>query len=179
MLKIIFLIILFFNSASIFSNERPSWFIPPPLDPTGVELETKKLDDGVYALLSNTPFADNAGFIVGKDSVLVVDAHFNGEMGLQIIESVKKVSNLPNKYLVNLNAFGDHVFGNYVFPESTVIISHEKTLKFLKDNSLDARKKIISVTVEGDMNVFKDVKDRLPTLTFSKKMSLDLGEKNS
>ena len=29
------------------------------------------------------------------------------------------------------------------------------------------------------MNVFKDVEDRLPTLTFSKKMSLDLGEKNS
>ena len=29
--------------------------------------------------------------------------------------------------------------------------------------------KIISVTVEGDMNVFKDVEDRLPTLTFSKK----------
>ena len=177
MLKKIFLIILYFNSASVFSNERPPWFIPPPLDPTGVELETKKLDEGVYALLSNTPFADNAGFIVGKDCVLVVDAHFNGEMGLQIIEAVKKVTNLPIKYLVNLNAFGDHVFGNYVFPESTVIISHEKTLKFLKDNSLDARKKIISVTVEGDMNVFKDVKDRLPTLTFSKKMSLDLGEK--
>ena len=177
MIKIIFLIFLIFNSSSAFSNERPPWFIPPPLDPTGVELETKKLDEGVYALLSNTPFADNAGFIVGKDCVLVVDAHFNGEMGLQIIESVKKVTNLPIKYLVNLNAFGDHVFGNYVFPESTVIISHEKTLKFLKDNSLDARKKIISVTVEGDMNVFKDVKDRLPTLTFSKKMSLDLGEK--
>ena len=93
MLKIIFLIILFFNSASVFSSERPPWFIPPPLDPTGVELETKKLDDGVYALLSNTPFADNAGFIVGKDSVLVVDAHFNGEMGMQIIEAVKKVTN--------------------------------------------------------------------------------------
>ena len=148
MLKIIFIIILIFKTSSAFSNERPPWFIPPPLDPTGIELETKRLDEGVYALLSNTPFADNAGFIVGKDCVLVIDAHFNGEMGMQIIEAVKKVTNLPIKYLVNLNAFGDHVFGNYVFPESTVIISHEKTLKFLKDNSLEILKFFTGINAE-------------------------------
>ena len=90
MLKIIFLIIIFFNSASVFSSERPPWFIPPPLDPTGVKLETKKLDEGVYALLSNTPFADNAGFIVGKDSVLVVDAHLTVKWVCKLLRQLKK-----------------------------------------------------------------------------------------
>jgi cyclase len=161
----------------LLANERPSWFTPPPLNPTGINLETVKLDEGVYALLSNTPFADNSGFIVGTKGVLVIDAHFNGEMASQIIASVKKVTDLPIEYLINLNAFGDHVFGNYAFPNSTKIISHEKTLSFLKANSLKERKKIISVTVEGDMTIFDEVEDRLPEITFSEKLEIDIGKK--
>ncbi|MFL2704389.1 MAG: MBL fold metallo-hydrolase [Gammaproteobacteria bacterium] len=173
----ILVITLGLNFTNLSANDRPEWFIPPPLNPEGVQLETVKLDDGVYALLSNTPFADNAGFIVGKDSVLVVDAHFNGKMASQIITAVREVTNLPIEYLVNLNAFGDHVFGNYAFPKSTKIISHEKTLNFLKENSLEKRKKIISVTVEGDMSIFDGVEDRLPEITFSDILRIDMGNK--
>jgi cyclase len=173
----ILLVTLGLNFNNLSANDRPAWFIPPPLNPEGVELETVKLDDGVYALLSNTPFADNAGFIVGTNSVLVVDAHFNGKMASQIITAVREVTNLPIEYLVNLNAFGDHVFGNYMFPKSTKIISHEKTLNFLKENSLEKRKKIISVTVEGDMTIFDGVEDRLPEITFSDILRIDMGNK--
>ena len=73
-------------------------FIPPPLDPSGVKLETVELYDGVFALMSNTPFADNSGFVVGDDFVLVIDAHFTGNMGKQIIDAVKKITDLPIKY---------------------------------------------------------------------------------
>lgn len=173
----ILLVTLGLNFNNLSANDRPAWFIPPPLNPEDVELETVKLDDGVYALLSNTPFADNAGFIVGTNSVLVVDAHFNGKMASQIITAVREVTNLPIEYLVNLNAFGDHVFGNYMFPKSTKIISHEKTLNFLKENSLEKRKKIISVTVEGDMTIFDGVEDRLPEITFSDILRIDMGNK--
>ena len=98
-------------------------------------------------------------------------------MASQIITAVKEVTNLPIEYLVNLNAFGDHVFGNYAFPKSTKIISHEKTLNFLKENSLEKRKKIISVTVEGDMSIFDGVEDRLPEITFSDILRIDMGNK--
>jgi glyoxylase-like metal-dependent hydrolase (beta-lactamase superfamily II) len=98
-------------------------------------------------------------------------------MASQIITAVREVTNLPIEYLVNLNAFGDHVFGNYAFPKSTKIISHEKTLNFLKENSLEKRKKIISVTVEGDMSIFDGVEDRLPEITFSDILRIDMGNK--
>ena len=174
-LKTLCLISTFLFCSSFYANARPEWFVPPPLDPSGVELETVKLHDGVFALMSNTPFADNSGFVVGDDAVLVVDAHFTGNMGKQIIDAVKKVTDLPIKYLANLNAFGDHVFGNYVFPESTEIIAHEKTIDFLKKNSLQKRKEIISVTVGGSTELFRDVVDRLPTESFKKKKKLNLG----
>ena len=89
-LKSLVFIGLFLICTILHANNRPEWFIPPPLDPTGVELETLEIDEGVFALLSNTPFADNTGFVVGENSVLVIDAHFTGEMGEQIIAAVKK-----------------------------------------------------------------------------------------
>jgi hypothetical protein len=74
------------------SASPPPVYPPPPLNPTGVVLETRPLSEGVYALLSNTPFADNEGFIVGREAVLVVDSGFNGRIGQQIINSVRRVT---------------------------------------------------------------------------------------
>ncbi|MFQ5984415.1 MAG: hypothetical protein ACE5LL_02735, partial [Alphaproteobacteria bacterium] len=39
--------------------QGPEGFIPPPLHPAGVELKTKQLAPGVYALLSGEPAVDN------------------------------------------------------------------------------------------------------------------------
>ena len=77
------------------------------------EYETVKLHDGVFALMSkgySRTLPIILGFIVGNDFVLVIDAHFTGNMGKQIIDAVKKVTDLPIKYLVNLNAFGVIMF---------------------------------------------------------------------
>src|SRR4029077_20548837 len=63
----------------------PPGYLPPPLNPSGVTLETRQLASGVYALLANTPFTDNSGFVVGRDAVLVVDSQFNGQMGRQVL----------------------------------------------------------------------------------------------
>ena len=165
------------NSQLILPRPPPAGFVPPPLHPRGVVLETLRLGKGVYALLANTPFNDNAGFIVGKESVLVVDSHFNGDMGLQIIEAVKRVTDLPIKYLLNTNAFGDHVFGNYVFPEDTQIIAHQSTIESLKLSSVEGISRTMARTVGGDFSVFEGVKLRVPDVGFKEKWEVDLGDK--
>jgi len=165
------------NSQLDFPRSPPPGFVPPPLHPKGVVLETRKLGDGIYALMANTPFNDNAGFIVGKDAVLVIDSHFNGSMGLQIINAVKRVTDLPIKYLLNTNAFGDHVFGNYVFPEDTQIIAHQSTVDSLKLSSVEGISQIMARTVGGDLSVFRDVKLRVPDVGFKQKWETDLGDK--
>ena len=165
------------NSQLDFPRSPPPGFVPPPLHPKGVVLETRKLGDGIYALMANTPFNDNAGFIVGKDAVLVIDSHFNGSMGLQIINAVKRVTDLPIKYLLNTNAFGDHVFGNYVFPEDTQIIAHQSTVDSLELSSVEGISQTMARTVGGDLSVFRDVKLRLPDVGFKQKWETDLGDK--
>ena len=165
------------NSQLDFPRSPPPGFVPPPLHPKGVVLETRKLGDGIYALMANTPFNDNAGFIVGKDAVLVIDSHFNGSMGLQIINAVKRVTDLPIKYLLNTNAFGDHVFGNYVFPQDTQIIAHQSTVDSLELSSVEGISQTMARTVGGDLSVFRDVKLRVPDVGFKQKWETDLGDK--
>jgi len=105
-LKILIFTIAILICNILYANSRPEWFIPPPLDPTGLELETVEIDDGVFALLSNKPFTDNAGFVVGEDFFLVIDAHFNGEMGNQIISAVNEVTDLPVECSKNSSEVG-------------------------------------------------------------------------
>jgi glyoxylase-like metal-dependent hydrolase (beta-lactamase superfamily II) len=165
------------NSIVIGPPSPPPGFRPPPLNPLGVKLETRELAAGVYALMSNTPFADNVGFVVGSKAVLVIDSHFNGELGRQIIDAVRRVSPLPIKYLVNTNAFGDHVFGNYVFPKETIIVAHQSTLDALKISSVEGIIQTMSRTVAGDLSVFNGVRLRVPDVGFENFWQVDLGDR--
>jgi cyclase len=153
--------------------EPPAGWVPPPLDPAGVQLQTKELAPGVYALLSSRPPVDNSGFVVGERGVLVIDAHINGAMARQIQSAVRAVTDKPILYLVNTNYHGDHTFGNYAFPAETKIVAHRKTAEAMRD--FEQEKEALLPTVNGDAAVFADVKLRLPDVTFEDTLRLDLG----
>ena len=153
--------------------EPPAGWLPPSLDPTGVQLQTKELAPGIYALLSSRPPVDNSGFIVGERGVLVIDAHINGAMARQILAAVREVTDKPILYLVNTNAHGDHTFGNYAFPAETTIVAHRNTAEAMR--AFEAEKSNLLPTVNGNAAVFADVKLRLPDVTFEESLSLDLG----
>ena len=48
-LKSLLALVVFLFCSIASSNARPEWFVPPPLDPSGVKLETVELYDGVFA----------------------------------------------------------------------------------------------------------------------------------
>ena len=151
----------------------PAGFTLPPLHPAGVDLATKRLGEGVYALLTSRPPVDNSGFIVGDKGVLVIDAHFNGRMARKIQAAVRAVTDKPILYLVNTNYHGDHTFGNYAFPAETTIVAHRKTAEIMRD--FEAEKKFLLGTVKNDKSVYGDAVLRLPDLTFDDRLTIDLG----
>ncbi len=162
------------RGGALFSLERaPEGFIPPPLHPAGVKLRTKRLAEGVYALLSGRLGVDNSGFVVGGRGVLVIDAHINGTMARQIQDAVRKVTKKPILYLVNTNYHGDHTFGNYAFPAGTHIIAHRRTAERMRD--FEHEKKVLLPTVNGDTKVFEGVRLRLPDIVFDDYLRIDLG----
>ena len=155
------------------SSQAPQGFIPPPLNPTGVRLETKELARGIYGLLSSKPPVDNSGFVVGEHGVLVIDAHINAAMAGLIQTAVRQVTNKPILYVVNTNYHGDHTFGNYAFPQETLIVAQQKTAESMRD--FEREKQFLLPTVGNDQTVFGDVRLRLPDLVLDQYLELDLG----
>ncbi len=148
-------------------------FVAPPLNPTGVQLETKQLGAGVYALLASRPPVDNNGFVVGERGVLVIDAHINGAMAREIQAAVRRVTQKPILYLVNTNYHGDHTFGNYAFPADTLVVAQRRTAERMHD--FEHEKAFLLQTVNNDPTVYADAELRLPDIVFDDYLRLDLG----
>lgn len=161
------------TSRSLKWADFPEGFTPFFLNPTGVNLETKELGPGVYALLSSIPNVDNTGFVVGEREVLVIDAHINVAMAHQIQERVREVTDKPIRYLVNSNYHGDHTFGNCAFPDETIIVQHRRTaarVEYFQDEM-----SFMLPCVGNDAAIFEGVVLRRPDIVFDDFLRLDLG----
>lgn len=88
----------------------------------------KQLAGNAYAAINpdGGKAGSNAGFVIGKDSVLVVDAFIAPESAQQLLAEIRKLTNLPVKYVVNTHYHLDHTGGNSVFAEAgaTIIAQH-------------------------------------------------------
>ena len=57
-------------------------------------------------------FAANAGFVVGRDGILVVDTLISAKEARRFIGDIRKVSDKPIRYVVDTHYHLDHAFGN-------------------------------------------------------------------
>ena len=89
------------------------------LESVGLTLE--EMADGVYGLIASTDFppADlvsmaicNGAFVIGTDSVLVIDPFQNEALANLLFETVETVTDLPIRYVVNTHYHFDHTGGN-------------------------------------------------------------------
>jgi cyclase len=86
----------------------------------------KQLAPNIYAYIQSkaTWYWSNAGFIVGKDYVVVVDSLATVGLTQRFKEEIRKITGKPIRYLINTHHHGDHTYGNHVFAGATVI-SHD------------------------------------------------------
>jgi len=86
----------------------------------------KQLAPNIYAYIQAkaTWYWNNAGFIVGKDYVVVVDSLATVGLTQKFKDEIKKITDKPIRYLINTHHHGDHTYGNHVFAGATVI-SHD------------------------------------------------------
>ena len=132
-----------------------------------------KIGDGVYAALGDDggPAGSNAGFIVGRNGVVVVDTFTAVAPAKDLLAEIRKVTNLPIRYVINTHYHLDHVGGNAVFAEAGAtivaqrnVVGWERTenLKFFGANPTPERRALVEALV-------------LPSKTYTDKLDLDLG----
>lgn len=155
-------------------SARPQGYRGPNLSPVGLELEPRRLSDGVYALLANTPGKDNNGLIVGDDAALVVDAGITADVATQIRRHAAALTNRPVRFLVNTTYHGDHTFGNSSFPADVTVVSSRVNKENMAD--LDYEKQVRSGNMYGDAALFDAVTTwRKPDVCFDGYAEIDLG----
>lgn len=133
-------------------------------DKTGFSIE--RIGNGVYAAIGgdDEPAISNAGFIVGSNGVVVVDTFEDVQPARDLLSAIRKITNLPIRFVVNTHYHFDHVGGNGVFAEAgATILAHrnvrvwERTenLKFFAADPKPERRLYVESLVLPDM-VYSD-----------------------
>ena len=115
-------VLILICSAGIAQAQRPTDF-------SSFVIKTTPVANGVYQMES--PVAGNTAVFVGSDGVLLVDPQY-APMHQRLVDAVKKLSNLPIKFLIDTHFHNDHSEGNELLAKlGVVIISHENVRSFL------------------------------------------------
>jgi len=141
-----------------------------------------KITDGVYSYIDEKNpvparnFGANAGIVIGRDGIVVVDTLISSKEAQRFISDIKAVSDKPIKYVVNTHAHLDHSLGNADFIRlGAVVISHI----YCKKNAETAAPTILQKAKKYGLTdeMLQGTKVAEASLTFTDKMEIDLGDR--
>ena len=111
----------------------------------------------------NRGFNGNAGFVVTRDGVVVIDSLGTPKLGRRLISTVRQITNLPIRYLILTHNHPDHSYGAIAFRKlpGIKIIGHEGTLDYLNSDNLQGsvafRRQLIGPDMRGFEGVTPDI----------------------
>jgi glyoxylase-like metal-dependent hydrolase (beta-lactamase superfamily II) len=149
--------------------------------PATLPFTLKPLGHNAYAAIDDAKgdAGANAGFVIGDNGVLVIDTFENEAAAKQLLAEIRKLTQLPIKFVVNTHYHLDHVAGNKIFSDAdadadagagAVIVAHQnvpgwihtENLKFFGKNIKPEEKALVENLTA-------------PNLVYSGSLSISLG----
>lgn len=126
----------------------------------------QKISPSIY--LETKYRGGNTGFVVTKEGLVLIDTPMDPVAAVKWHEEIDRKGKLL--YLINTECHIDHILTTYEFPG--IYVSHEGIRRALLVQSADA---IIKECEEFGLPIKSDYQVRIPTITFSDRLTLNLG----
>lgn len=149
--------------------------------PTPATLELTEIAPGVlvhsgrHALFAPDNAGDiaNCGIVVGREAVAVIDTGGSAKVGKALLATIRSVTQLPVRYVINTHMHPDHVLGNAAFlGEGAAFVAHHKMARGLAARA--ERYMAINRGLLGE-EAFAGTEIVLPTLAVAARQELELG----
>ena len=112
------------------------------------QLQPQKMAEGVWFVqgeaalgsAANRNFISNAGFVITDDGVVVIDALGSPTLGKELIESIRRLTTQPIRYVIVTHYHADHVYGLQTFKAAgATILAHPEGREYLNSDTAQRR----------------------------------------
>jgi glyoxylase-like metal-dependent hydrolase (beta-lactamase superfamily II) len=147
-----------------------------------------EVGDGLFAYLQPDGGWgwSNAGLVSGDGASLLVDTLFDLRLTREMLDAMRPITDArPLDALLNTHANGDHCWGNELVPDTTRIYASAAAAEEMRELTPAMLHMLVQADLEPDVTAFArhafgafrfdDVELRLPTDTFTDRLSLTVG----
>ena len=167
-MKLILYLLLLINTQIIFADD----------------LSFKEIQPGIYVHQGEHLDVDhgyhgdicNIGFIIGDQSVAVIDTGGSLKIGRQLLKAIREKTSLPISYVINTHVHLDHIYGNAAFiNENPIFVGHSELPK-----AMLLRKEFYETTNQNFLNIPPEESIQIPPsllISINKPQEIDLGNR--
>jgi len=133
----------------------------------------KPLGHGVYAAIDDAKgdSGANAGFVVGDESVAVIDTFENEKAARVLLSEIRKLTQLPIRFVINTHYHLDHVAGNKVFQDvGAIIVAQTYAAEWVRTENL----KFFGKNIKPEQRALVETLE-VPNVLYQKDLTLSLG----
>jgi glyoxylase-like metal-dependent hydrolase (beta-lactamase superfamily II) len=135
----------------------------------------KQIGPEVYAAVDGPEHkaGSNAGFVIGDDGVLVVDAFFTLDAARALVGEIHRLTPKPIRYVVNTHYHADHTGGDQALRDAgATIIAHKNVRGWVRTNNINLFGDRITPELKARIEALP-----LPDLTTDKDLTVWLGSR--
>jgi glyoxylase-like metal-dependent hydrolase (beta-lactamase superfamily II) len=161
MIRRAFQLLLLLSLSAVASAQAPLPFV------------LKQVGPGVYAAIDGPEHkaGSNAGFVIGDDGVLVVDAFFNIDAARALVGEIRRLTPKPIRYVVNTHYHADHTGGDQALRDAgAIIVAHKNVRGWVRTNNINLFGDRITPELKARIEALP-----LPDVTTDKDLTIWLG----
>ena len=133
----------------------------------------KQVGPSVYAAIDGPEHeaGSNAGFVIGDDGGLVIDAFFTTDAARALVAEIHRLTPKPIRFLVNTHYHADHTGGDQALRDAgAIIVAHRNVRGWVRTNNINLFGDRITPELKARIEALP-----LPDLTTDKDLTVWLG----